>query len=397
MRQRRVVAIAVPVVIGAIVLSACGSKSKVSVGAGGSSASGGSKPTLAIAYQGPLSGDNQQLGINMDNGVKLAIAQANAKGDLPFTLKEVPSDDVGDPAQAPAASQKLIDQNDVVAVVGPAFSGATKASEPLFSQAGLVSVSPSATNPKLTSLGFKTFYRVVPPDNAQGSEAATFLVKKLGAKNVYSVDDKSEYGTGLSGVLEASLKKQGAKVTHEGIAPTKDYSGIAAKVAGAKPDAVYYSGYYADLALFLKAVHAAGYNGPIASGDGSKDDQLIKLAGADAEKVYLTCPCGDPNVDPKAAAFTSAYKQMFTVNPGTYSAEAYDSANAIISVMKQLGADGAKDRAKVAAGVKTVDYQGLTKEIKFQSNGEVQGTTIFVYQVKNGKIGVLGTTTELDK
>lgn len=387
-RRSRLVGIAVPALAGALVLSACGSSSK---------SSSGGKPTLAIAYQGPLSGDNAQLGINMDNGVKLAISQANAKGDLPFTLKEVAVDDGGDPAQAPTAAQKAIGESDVVAVVGPAFSGATKAAEPLFSQANLVSVSPSATNPKLTSLGFTTFYRVVPPDDAQGKEAANFVTKKLSAKNVYSVDDKSEYGTGLSGVLEKQLKADGAQITHEGIAPTKDYSGIAAKIAGAKPDAVYYSGYYADLALFLKGLHAAGYRGPVGSGDGSKDAQLVKLAGADAEGTYLTCPCGDPNVDPKASAFTAAYKSMFNASPGTYSAEAYDSANAIISVLKGLGASGAKDRAKVAAGVKSVDYQGLTKEIKFTSSGEVQGTTIFVYQVKDGKIGVLGTTAELDK
>jgi len=94
--------------LGALALSACGGSS------GGGSSSGGGKKTYTIAYQGPLSGDNAQLGINMDNGVKLAVEQANKKGDLPFTLNFTDSDDVGDPAQAPAAARKLIDNKDVV-------------------------------------------------------------------------------------------------------------------------------------------------------------------------------------------------------------------------------------------------------------------------------------------
>ena len=159
MLDRRLLRLAVPLAVGALALTACGGSSD---GGGG----GGGKKTYTIAYQGPLSGDNAQLGINMDNGVKLAIKQAK---DLPFTLKFTDSDDVGDPAQAPAAARKLLDNDNVVAVVGPAFSGATAASEPLFSQADLVSVSPSATRADLTHLGFKSFVRVVTGDTIQGA------------------------------------------------------------------------------------------------------------------------------------------------------------------------------------------------------------------------------------
>jgi branched-chain amino acid transport system substrate-binding protein len=371
--------------VGALALTACG-------GSSGGSSSGGKK-TYTLAYQGPLSGDNAQLGINMDNGVRLAVEQANAKGDLPFTLKFTNSDDVGDPAQGPTAAQKLIDDASVVAVVGPAFSGATKASEPLFTQANLVSVSPSATNPTLTSQGFKTFFRVVPPDDAQGAEAAAYMEKGLKAKKIYLVDDKSEYGVGLADVIAKTLT---TKPTREGIPVTKDYSTIAQKVSSSGADVLFYSGYYAELALFAKALKAAGYKGAIVSGDGANDDQLITQAGAaNAEGIYLTCPCNDANVDPNATEFTAAYKAKFKTNPGTYSPESYDAANAIIAAMKSVGAD--LTREKVVAAVKTIDYKGITKQIKFEPNGEVAGKTIFVYQVKGGKRAILGTTAELAK
>lgn len=377
--------------VGALAATAC-SKSNT---AGGGTASGG-KPAYKLAYQGPLSGDNQQLGINMDNAVKLAVQQANAKGDLPFTLDYVSSDDLGTPDGGPPAATKLIGDPQVMAVIGPAFSGATKASEPLFSQADLASVSPSATNDQLTSLGFKTFYRVVPPDSAQGKEAAKYIAVALKAKKVYSVNDKSEYGAGLAGILDPALKQAGVSVTSEGIAPTKDYSAIAQKVAGNKPDVVYYSGYYAEFALLTKALRAAGYQGKLMGGDGDKDNQYVVQAGASAaEGTLFSCPCADATVDPKAADFTKAYKAAYNTDPGTYSPEAYDAANAVIAAMKSVGKD--LTRQKVADAVKAIDYAGITKQIKFQANGEVQGETVFIYEVKGGKITVLGTTAELAK
>lgn len=388
MARRHVVGVAAATIALAVTATACGSSSS-----GGGSAS----KSFAIGFQGPLSGDSQQLGINGVDGVKTAIDEANKKGDLPFKLTLVQSDDQGSPDQGPTAAQKLIDDKSVVAVVGPMFSGATKASEPRFGQASLLSVSPSATNPTLTSLGFKTFFRVIAPDTVQGKGAADYLAKGLKAKKVFSLDDNSDYGTGLSKAVEAELKTDGVAVTHDGINPTKDYTSEATKIISAKPDALYYSGYYPDFALLVKALKAKGFKGAIASGDGSKDPAFVKQAGtASAEGVYLTCPCGDPSADPAEAAFVASYKAS---NPGqtagTYSAEAYDATNAIISVLKTLGTKA--DRKSVADAFKTVDFKGVTKQVKFLPNGEVEGSTVYVAQVKNGVITQLGKTTDLIK
>lgn len=172
--NKAVVKFAVPVVAGALALTGCGG-------------SGGGGDTVKIAFQGPLSGDNVALGENMQNGVKLAIDQANAKGDLGFKLEYVASDDQGLPDKATAAAQKVIDDESVVAVVGPAFSGATNTASPLYAEAGLVTVSPSATNPSLTDPenNFTSLLRGVPNDNQQGAGMATYYAKKLKAKKVY--------------------------------------------------------------------------------------------------------------------------------------------------------------------------------------------------------------------
>ena len=391
MQLRRTAPLVAVLVVSLLSLAACGSSTKDSSGASG-------KKTIKIGFQGPLSGDNAQLGINGEAGVKTAIDEANKKGDLPYTLALVTSDDIGKPEQGATAAQRLIDDKSVVAVVGPMFSGATKAAEPSFSTAGLLSVSPSATNPALTSLGFKTFFRVIPPDDAQGQEAANYLTKAVKAKKVFSLDDKSEYGTGLSGVIEKQVKANGATVIHDGIPPTKDYTAEADKIVAAKPDALYYSGYYAEFGLLVRALKGKGFKGTIMSGDGSNDDKFITAAGnANAEGVLLTCPCGDANVDPKAKDFLASFKLVNNgTKPGTYSPEAYDATNAIISVLKTLGSSPS-DRAKVATAFKTVDYQGITKQIKFTSTGEVTAKIVFVYKVANGTRTVLGTTADLAK
>ncbi|MDP3712244.1 MAG: branched-chain amino acid ABC transporter substrate-binding protein [Mycobacteriales bacterium] len=387
MLNRRLFRLAVPLAVGALTLAACGDGDSETPGEDG-------KKSYTIAFQGPLSGDNAAIGENEANGVKLAIKLANEKGDLPFTLKYSGQDDLGSPEGGPTAAQKSIDDAEVMAVVGPAFSGASKASGPLFSDAKLAAVSPSATNPDLTSQGFTSFFRVVPPDDAQGAEAANYISKTLKAKKVYSLNDKSEYGVGLAGVLDKTLQANGTAIVQEGVPITKDYSTVAQKVKNSGADAIFYSGYFPELALLSKALKSAGYAGTILSGDGSNDDEYIKQATAEtAEGVYLFCPCGDANVDPNAKEFAAAYTAEFKKPAGAYSPESFDAANAIIAAMKSVGAD--LTREKVLEAIRGVDYKGITKQIKFTDKGEVEGKTIFVYQVKAGKRGVLGTTADL--
>lgn len=373
---------------GALALTACGGDSE------DSAAEPGGKKTYKIAFQGPISGDNAAIGENEGNGTRLAIEQANAKGDLPFTLDYVGQDDLGTAEGGPPAARKSIDDPTVMAVIGPAFSGATKASGKLFSAAKLAAVSPSATNPTLTSSGFDTFFRVVPPDDAQGSEGAKYMVSALKLKNIYSINDKSEYGVGLAGVFDKTVTSNGAKVISEGVPITKDYSTVAQKVKNAGADGVFYSGYYPEFALLTKALKGVGFTGPLMSGDGSNDDEYIKQATATtAEGVYLICPCGDANVDPNAKDFAAAYTAKFNKPAGTYSPESYDATNAVIQAMKTTGAE--PTREKVVEAIRAVDYQGITKQVKFAANGEVEKKTIFVFQVKGGKRDVLGTTEEL--
>lgn len=390
--------LAAPAVAGALLLAACGSSGSSSAKAGSaSSGGGGGAKTYTIACQGPLTGDNAQLGINICDGAQLAINQANATGSLPFKLKYMGVDDQGTAAQGPVAAQKVIGDSSTVAVVGPAFSGATQASESFYTQADMASVTASATKPSLTdaSNGFKTFFRAVANDSAQGAGAAAYIAAKLHAKKVYSIDDAEAYGQGLATVLEGALKDKNVPFVHDSVPQgTKQYEPVAGKVVSSGADVVYYSGYYADAGPLAKALRQAGFKGTFMSDDGTKDPNFIKLAGANnAEGAYFTCPCVDASQNPKSASFVTAYKAAFNTDPGTYSAEAFDAANAIIAAMKTI--NGAITRSALVAAVRNVDYQGITKEIKFGSNGELSSSAVYLYQVKNGAIAFLGPVNQL--
>ncbi|MCK9895393.1 branched-chain amino acid ABC transporter substrate-binding protein [Frankia sp. AgB32] len=359
------------------------------------SRSDGGKKEFVIGFQGPLSGSNRQLGINAYDGLLTAVDMANRRPDLPFRLRIVASDDQGMAAQGPAAAQKLIDNPNVVAVVGPVFSGPAMSSERLYSRAGLLSVSPSATSPALAEQGFTTFYRVMASDGIQGAAAAEYLAKGLKATSVYSVDDGSEYGRGLSEALEGALKARGVTTVHNEIIETGSFGSAAGKIAAVAPDAIYYSGYYAELAQLAGALRSKGYTGKIISGDGSNDDQLIALAGTgNAEGILLTCPCGDPNHDRSAAAFVAEFRAVNSgTRPGTYSAEAYDATNAVIAVLRRVGTGAGRD--SVAGAFGGVDLPGVTKRIIFARDGDVRGATVYLYEVRHGQRVVLGPVDSL--
>lgn len=402
--HRRFVRYAVPVVGVAALLAGCSSSPSTSGNSGG----GGGKPTYAIAYEGPLSGGDQQLGLNMKFAVQLAINQANAGtsqfGSLPFNLVFVPKDDQGSGTLSPAVATSLTENTQVIAVVGPAFSGATKAAEPTFSAANLATVTPSATNPALATQGWGNFFRVVADDNAQGPADADYISKTLSISSVYVVDDASAYAVGLTQAFSNEAKTLGMTVQSEevpgttqcseGTGSVTEYPAAASKVVSSGAKAVFYGGYYCGFADFAKALRSAGFTGQLFSDDGSLDPHYVSEAGTSvAAGTLISCPCQDLTTASAASSFVTAFKSLAGFAIGTYSGEAYDATNAIIAVLKQLAAsNGASHitRQDVVTGLKGITFTGITKTIHFQSNGDIAGTAEYVY-----KVGSDGTIAEV--
>ncbi len=392
MRTRSLTKIAVIGVAGVLALSACSNSKKGTSGGlnnGGASSGNSGNKTYKIAFQGPLSGDNQQLGINEVNAVVLAVKQANDKGDLGFKLELFKSDDVGLADKAPAAAAAILQDPAIIGVIGPSFSGATKAVGKTYADSGMAVISPSATNGTLTSLGFTTFHRIVPPDSVEGQQVADWMAKK--AKKVYIVDDLSDYGKGVADDVQKELKSKAITVVRQGVdAKTTDYGAIAQAVKSSGSQAVFYAGYDAQAALFARSLKSAGYPGLKVTGNGGKSTVFTKGAGDAGNGWYFSCGCLDATVAPEAKEFETAYKAMFNQASSTYSPEAFDAANAMISVIKAAVAKGDVSRKAIEAGVNSVNFKGITTTIQFQPNGEVQISVINLYLQKDGGIIKLG-------
>lgn len=343
-------------------------------------------PTTTIGYVGAMTGPNAQLGINIYNGIQLAIDQhneANPNCQVQFTKL----DTEGTPDKAPGPVTQMVSNPNVIGVVGLPFSGESKATGQIFDQAGLVHVTPSATNPSLTENGWTTFFRGLGNDAVQGPAAATLITNMLDSKTVYVVQDDSDYGIGLgtqtSDALGDALAGSDKITTGQ-----KDFGATVSKIMSANPDAVFFSGYYAEAAPFVQQLVQKGYTGQIVAPDGVKDNEFVKQAGDTANGVYFTCPCIPGEL---IDSFSEAYKGVSGgSDPGTYSIEGYDAATVLLSGLDA----GNTTRPALLEWVRTYDKDGLSKHYKWDDKGELEAPDVYAYKVQDGAIVPVGMIKE---
>ncbi|WP_253778137.1 branched-chain amino acid ABC transporter substrate-binding protein [Goodfellowiella coeruleoviolacea] len=378
-----------------LVLGACAARTDTASGgdtAGTGNASAPDKPAdaadprgdgtakcsgAAIAYAGTINGANAALGLNILYGVQLAVNQHNeANKDCQVELKQF--DTEGTPDRATGVVPQVVNDSAILGVVGLPFSGESKATGDVFNQAGLVTITPSATNPELTTHGWKTFFRALGNDAVQGPAAAKFLTDNLKATKVCVIKDDSEYGTGLANAVVQAL---GDKASCQESVKTKqtDFAAVVGKVQSENPDAIFYAGYYQEAAPFAQQLFDKGVQAKFVAPDGVKDEEFVKGAGDAAPNSFFTCPCvpADAFTD-----FTNGYKQLANREPGTYSPEGYDAATILLKGIDK----GITDRAGMLDFVRNYDGQGLTKRFKWDANGELTQTPVWSYKVDGGKI-----------
>ncbi|MDP9403232.1 MAG: branched-chain amino acid ABC transporter substrate-binding protein [Actinomycetota bacterium] len=387
---------------GTLFLAACGDSDDTATGGSDTPAGGsGDKKRVALAFVGPLTGDNAALGINTRNGIKVAIEEANEKSEkYEYVLKEY--DTQGDPAQAPTQADKYVPDEEVIGIVGPEFSGETKAVLPTLEDAELVMVSASATNTALPTVvpNSQVFHRIIPDDDVQGAGLTDYISKKLAAKNAAYVHDNSEYGKGLAEGTQKLLEGAGVKTALvETIDPeSQDYSAAVNKVKAANADFVFYGGYYAEAGRLKKQLTDAGVKARFVSGDGALDKGFLEASGAaGGEGAIITCPCKLATTDApgELGDFAKKYKELNKVDPGTYSSEGYDATNILVQGIEA----GNDTREKLLEYMEEdfTSFDGISKTIEFEENGNVKSGDVFVYEIKGGKLTELGSTVELLK
>lgn len=364
----------------ALALVACGKKEAAPTAAP-------AETVVKIGSVAPLSGGIAHLGKDNENGVRLAIEEANAKGvkigGKPVKFEMLSEDDQADPKVATTVAQKLIDEK-VVGVVGHLNSGTTIPASALYNQAGIPMISGSATNPQLTEQGFKNVFRLVGRDDQQGPAVASYLhetVQKL--KRVAIIDDSTAYGQGLANEVAKTLRADGVQVLprESGTDQTVDWKAVLTKIKGERPDAVFYGGMDATAGPLLKEARELGIKAQFAFGDGACTDTMAELAGAAAQG--MVCSQAGLPVEAASKAFLDAYKARFKMDPILYSPFTYDATNLLIAAMEQAGSS---EPAKYLPDLAKISFDGASGHIEFDAKGDRKNAEMTIFTMKAGKI-----------
>ena len=339
---------------------------------------------VKIGHAGPLTGGIAHLGKDNENGARLAIEQANAKGvtlggkKVKFEL--MAEDDQADPKLGPTIAQKFADAK-AAGVVGHLNSGVTIPASAVYNQAGIPMISGSATNPKLTENGYKNVFRVVGRDDQQGPAVAQYL-KENKIKKAAIADDATAYGEGLANEVEKTLKAGGVQiVAHEKTTDkATDFKPILTKMKGKNPDAVFYGGMDATGGLMLKQARELGIKAAFAFGDGACTEEMAQLAGPAGEGLACS-QAGLP-----AASATKEFRDAFNPRYGEtklYAPFFYDATNAVIAAM--LKADST-DPAKFTPEIYNISLDGATGKLAFDAKGDRKDAEMTIFRMKDGKI-----------
>lgn len=351
---------------------------EVKLGAGATPVTPGGDGTascgqVAIAMAGPLTGPDTPFGRNVADGAQLAVDEHNAANPS-CKVDLVTFDTEGDPQKATAVAPEIVDNPLILGLVGPTWSGETKATGDIFDQAGLVAITPSATNVELSGRGWKTFFRGLSSDGVQGPALGNYLKNTVGVKKVCVVDDSSDAGQGQTKMIAqalGSLVEPGCTFSIK--KGDKDFSAVVTQIMDKSPDAVVYAAYYTEGALLVDQLRQAGFKGWFAGPDGLKDPQFVKAAGQSAKDAVLSCPCG-----PASGRFLEEYTGKFGHAPGTYSVEAYDAATILLKGIDS----GVITRSAMLDFVRGYNGQGVARKYNWTDKGELTSDLIWVYKVQ---------------
>ncbi len=345
---------------------------------------------VRIGHVAPVSGPQAHFGRDNENGARLAVEELNAQGvtiggkKVKFEL--VAEDDAADPKQGTAAAQKLCDAK-VNGVIGHLNSGTTLPAAKIYNACGLPMITPSATNPELTTLGYKNVYRMLANDNALGAGLARYAQGTLKLKKVAIIDDRTAYGKGVAEVFAKTAKELGMDVVSQQYTNDKavDFMAILTAIKNKKPDGIFFGGMDPQAGPMLRQMQQLGMTKVyMFGGDGICTDKLMDLSSGARTLANVVCAVGGASLDklPNGKTWRSRYDAKFPGQFQVYAPYTYDATMVLVDAMKRANsADPKVYGPKLAAA----DYQGVTAKVVFEPNGELKNPAMTLYVYKDGK------------
>lgn len=345
--------------------------------------------TIKVGANLEMTGGSASYGISSKNAIELAFKEINEKGGINGKqLELVVADNKSEAAEATNAMQKLVSQDNVVAVIGPNLSSSVIAASAINNSAKVLDIAPMATNPYVTvdqaSGKTKEFnYRTCFIDPFQGTVMAKFATAELGVGNAaILIDNSSDYAKGLAQFFKENFVKEGGAVTAEEsyLQKDTDFKATLTKIKATNPDFLYVPGYYQEVGLIVKQARELGMNMPIAGGDGWDSAKMPEIAGAAAlNNTYFSSLYSPEDSSDINKNFVAAYEKAYGQKPDVFAALSYDSALLVAEAIKNAGST---EPAKISEAMAKINgFSGVSGSVTFDDkHNPVKSAVILEYK-----------------
>src|ERR1700684_2455788 len=349
---------------------------------------GAAHAQLKLAVAGPVTGANAAFGAQLTQGVRQAVEDINKAGGILGQKVQVEiGDDVSDPKQGVSVANKFVGDG-VKFVVGHFNSGGTMPASDVYAENGVLFITPSATNPKITDRKLWDAFRTCGRDDQQGMVWAELARDKLKGKKIAVIHDKTTYGKGLADAALDNMHKFGVKeVLYEGVnTGEKDYSAVVSKIKDSGADYLMWGGLHTEGGLILRQMRDQGMNTIMISGDGITDSEFAAIGGPGVEGTLMTF-CPEPRNNPNAKEAVESFKAK-GFEPQGYTLYSY----AAVQIMKQAAEKAnSLDPKKVAEVMHSgMTFNTVIGDISYDKKGDRTTVDYVWYVWKKGADGKIG-------
>ncbi len=339
--------------------------------------------TVKIAVMAPLTGNLANIGEQFKQGVELKAKQVNDGGGVNGKKVEIAYfDDKGDAKEAANIAQLIVNDKDIVAVIGSYTSSVCFAATPIFDQVSLSMVTPSASNPDLIKDN-KVMFKMWTGFDVYAPMIADLAITELNAKDIAVIYAYNDWGIGVKDYFVERANKLGGNIVAEEVVydGDKDFKTQLTGIKAKNPDTLVILTYYAEGAVIVQQAKALGIDAQYVASGTFVEDQFLEMAGEYAEGMYVINEFVADDPRPSVKEFVDAYKEEFNGElPGNYQGNSYDALGAIVHAYENSG----ETREKVNEGLHNLkDYQGISGSLTFQGQ-EIIKPQVFV-QLKDGE------------
>ncbi|HUK11765.1 MAG TPA: ABC transporter substrate-binding protein [Thermoanaerobaculaceae bacterium] len=351
---------------------------------------------IRIGVVAEITGDMPAAGASCKSGAELAVEEVNRAGGLEVGGKKLPvelfiEDNAGRADQSAAAAQKLITQQEVVAIVGPNPSRYAIPASEVAESSHVVMIAPWSTNPK-TTLDARTgkpkryVFRSCFIDPFQGRVVANFALQNLKARRAAALYDvASEYNKGIAEIFKQVFEANGGQVVAFETYTTgdKDFSAQLTKIKAAQPDVIFLPNYYSEVPLQIQQAHRLGITTPFLGSDSWGSAEILNLCGKDCDGYYFSTHFAADMATPVAKRFIAAFRTKFGHTPDDLAALTYDAFGLL---WQALHTAGKVDRQAVRDALATIsNYDGVTGTMRFNEGSGDPIKSAVIVQIKDGK------------